>query len=725
MSLQTLKRTLRALAITGALSALAHADPQTDVVTPTSWKWNTNVSLETIQDRIADGNRLVDIEVESTGPLRFSAAFVANQGDHAKTWAWYYGQTYAQIQTRMNENGARLIDIEPYRTSSGIRYAIVLIRNQGSDFAWSHGYESNLSFSQLQDWFQSNSGSRILDIQPYFNGGNQRYAFAWVSNTGNTQSAWWWYANVSADAIADRLEENNARLIDLEPHDGTGCFSCLMVPRDGNAWFYFRNMEPGNIDFLANQYASRIIDIERYETAGGATRYAMVLRRNDNDLAVNTSIAMRSRLPFDASSGFLLREYQGTASTVAGVHENRVFEPASLMKMVHLFATARQVHLGVNSWGNLMVENQGLNGSCPTGSNPAVRSLRSLATDMMVTSSNTATEAIRSRYGTALIENAAHAFGAESVELNHTIGCFCGSTRNEVTLRDLADMNEFAIDGVLGNEFDDYLDIMSNGSEFGMGSFRTVTTINGELSASTLTPTEQSTFIGMMYFAHKGGSYTCSSNLNEGEFRSRGAYVRLPFRSGCEIELREYFIGAWVNDADTSANASDAVGDGITRLLRHVMRDALESWEDATCAPWVNYGDVTANSTGEVATCWATGSNFVLDDALTINSRRLPPNTFAFLLVGSREAFIANPGGSAGNLCVGGLLGRYRDDILSTGAMGRLNLAIDLGAIPGPFGAYEAESGTPLFFQWWYRDVDPAAGGATSNFSKALRVNFL
>lgn len=714
-------RTLCALTLT----ALSHADPQTDVVTPTGWWWNTNVSLETIQDRIADGNRLVDIEVESTGPLRFSAAFVANQGDHAKNWAWYYGQTFAQIQTRMNEHDARLIDIEPYRTQSGIRYAIVLIRNQGSDFATSHGYESNLSFTQMEDWLQSNGGRRILDIQPYFDGGNQRYAFAWVSNTGNTQSSWWWYANVSADTVSDRLEQNSARLIDLEPHDGTGRFSCLMVPRDGNAWSYFRNMDSSNIDFLAKQYASRIIDIERYEAAGGATRYAMVLRRNDNDLAVDTTFAMRSRLPFDASSGFLLREYQGVASTIAGVHEDRVFEPASLMKMVHLFATARQVHLGVDAWGTLMVEQQGLNGSCPTDSNPAIRSLRSVATDMMVNSSNTATEAVRSRYGTAFIENNAHAFGAENVELNHTIGCFCGSTRNEVTLRDLADMNGFAIGGALGNEFDDYLDIMSNSVGFGMGSFSTATVIDDELSASTLTPTEQDTFRGMMYFAHKGGSYTCNWNLNEGEFRSRGAYVRLPFRRGCEIELREYFIGAWVNDADTSSSANDAVGEGITRLLRHVMSDAVESWEAAACTRWVNYGEVNANSTGQVATCWAAGSHFVLDDAITINSRRLPPNTFAFLLVGTQEAFIANPGGSAGNLCVGGLLGRYQDNILNTGSMGRLDFDIDLDAIPGPFGTYSAESGTPLFFQWWYRDVDLSAGGATSNFSKALRVNFL
>ena len=285
--------TLRALALTGALSTLAHADPQTDVVTPTGWRWNINASLETIQDRIADGNRLVDIEVESTGPLRFSAAFVANQGDHAKTWAWYYGQTYAQIQTRMNENGARLIDIEPYRTSSGIRYAIVLVRNQGSDFASSHGYESDLSFSQLQGWLQSNSGRRILDVQPYMDGGSQRYAFAWVSNTGNTQSAWWWYANVSAATIAARLEDNDARLIDLEPHDGTGRFE---VPIAG----------------LMVQYASRIVDIEPGTGTPGSTSttwsratstsWRTSTRRASSTSSATRRLAARSATPWSCGA---------------------------------------------------------------------------------------------------------------------------------------------------------------------------------------------------------------------------------------------------------------------------------------------------------------------------------------------------------------------------------------------------------------------------------------
>ncbi|MEL6716250.1 MAG: hypothetical protein AAFP86_20890, partial [Planctomycetota bacterium] len=365
-AVRLLSRPLALLAAGAALAAPSIADPQTDVVTPTAWYWNANASLQTIQDRIAQGNRIVDIEVESTSPPRFSAAFVRNQGDYAKAWWWYHGQTFADVQAKMDLHGARLIDIEPYETANGIRYAIVLIPNAGSDFTTEHGYQAGFSFTQLSNWIGNNASRRIIDVQPYRDGGNLRYAFAWVRNAGNTQSDWWILANVEFDTIRDLLDDENARLIDLEPHDDTGRFSAVMVPRDGNASLRFYNMQSSDVDFLAQQYASRITDLERYRTSGGSIRYAMLLRRNDNDLAVSTTLAMRSTLPFDASSGFLLREYQGATSTVAGVFEDRIFEPASLMKTVHLFTAARQVALGLDFWSSSITENTGLSGSCPT-----------------------------------------------------------------------------------------------------------------------------------------------------------------------------------------------------------------------------------------------------------------------------------------------------------------------------------------------------------------------
>ena len=88
--------------VLGLTASSARAQSQTDLVTPTAWWWQTNVTLQDINDRIAQGYRIVDIEVEDDSPLRFSAAFVRNSGVYAKGWWWYYGQTEAQVNSRFS-----------------------------------------------------------------------------------------------------------------------------------------------------------------------------------------------------------------------------------------------------------------------------------------------------------------------------------------------------------------------------------------------------------------------------------------------------------------------------------------------------------------------------------------------------------------------------------------------------------------------------------------------
>ncbi|QDV10127.1 hypothetical protein Poly30_56890 [Planctomycetes bacterium Poly30] len=722
--MKLLRSLFLALAACMALIPSSAADPQTDTVTPTGWWWMTNVTAQTVSDRVAQGYRIVDIEIEDDSPFRLSAAFVRNTGDYAKGWWWYYGLTESQVTSNVISNQARLIDVEPYETVAGIRYAAVMIANTGSDFATSHGWQTNHTFSSLSTWLQQNPTRRILDIQPYRNGGSLRYAFVWVANSGNTQSAYWIYLNTSTSFISSRLASNQARLIDLEPHDDTGNFSAIMVPRDGNEWTWFHNMTSGDIGRLADQYATRIIDLERYRTSSGAIRYAMVCRRNDNDLAIEAAFAMRQGLPLDATSGLVLREYQGTDSTLAGVFEDRVFEPASLIKTVHHFTANRRVALNLDSFNSPMTENQGLNGSCPTGSNPTTRTLGAVLRSMMESSSNTATEAVRSRYGTAVIESTAASFGATNVELNHTLGCLCGQPRNEITLRDLADLHGAVIDGALGSVRDDFYDRMSNSSNFGMGSFNTGTILTTELNSSSLNSSERAAFLAGTAFAHKGGSYTCNSSSGSEQHRSRGAYVRLPERSGCQTIGREYFIGAWVNDANTAASANDSVGAGLAALFRDRVRAAIQTWENANCNAFQNYCTATINSSGQRGVCSATGSPYILDNNLRLVGSSLPPSSFASVIFGTSRVFVPNPGGSAGNLCVGGTIGRLYSSIGTTSASGVITFTVDNTDLQSSQGTQiSLDPGDTLMFQWWSRDASPS--GPTSNFTNALEVTFI
>lgn len=575
------------------LATPAHAEHQNNQTDPTGWWWLTNVTLDTINDRIDQGYRMVDIEVEDDNPLRMSAAFVQNSGPYAKGWWWYYGQTATEVSQRITDLNAVLVDVEPYQTASGTRYAIVLIPNSGSDAATGHWWRTAQTFQQVADFVNNPQGRRVLDIQPYRDGSNNlRYAFTYVNNSGNYFESWWaLYMNTTTAFLSDRLSANNARLVDFEPHDDTGTFTGLMVRSDGEYWGWFHGLVFDDISRLVNSYASRITDLQRYRTTGGQIRYGLVMRQNDNDLAVETAWDMRSHLPLGADGGFLLREFNGATSTIAGINEDEIFEPASLLKTVHHFAAMREVALGNLSLSSTLTQQVGATTICPTtlpvfpmtAPNFFTNTLSPALRAMMEQSSNPATEAVRFRLGTALIENHAAAWGATDVDLNHTIGCLCGRTRNEVTLRDLADIHEGVIDGALGGFRDEFYDLMSNGTGFGMGAFGTTAVLNDELAASSLSASQQNEFRSLISLAHKGGSYTCIFNGDREEHRSRGAYVSLPHRSGCATFQQEYFIGAWTNDADTAAQAEDATGHALTNLFRDRVRAAIDSWESAVC----------------------------------------------------------------------------------------------------------------------------------------------
>ena len=84
----------------------------------------------------------------------------------------------------------------------------------------------------------------------------------------------------------------------------------------------------------------------------------------------------------------------------------------------------------------------------------------------------------------------------------------------------------------------------------------------------------------------------------------------------------------------------------------------------------------------------------------------------------------ANPGGSAGHLCLGSPIGRLvGGSVLVTGSAGTLREAVDLDVIPQPTGAVAVQAGETWHFQLWFRDSN--GGVPTSNFTDGLRVVFL
>ena len=127
------------------------------------------------------------------------------------------------------------------------------------------------------------------------------------------------------------------------------------------------------------------------------------------------------------------------------------------------------------------------------------------------------------------------------------------------------------------------------------------------------------------------------------------------------------------------------------------------------------------NSTGEEATLVAGGSLSIMANDLTLVAGNLPLNSFGYFLTSRASGFTANPGGSQGNLCLTGNIGRYvgPGQIQNSGATGSISLTLDLAAMPSPTGSVSAAAGENWYFQLWHRDANPTI---ESNFTDSARV---
>ena len=138
-----------------------------------------------------------------------------------------------------------------------------------------------------------------------------------------------------------------------------------------------------------------------------------------------------------------------------------------------------------------------------------------------------------------------------------------------------------------------------------------------------------------------------------------------------------------------------------------------------------NFCSANANSTGSVGGLSAIGSTLVSTNDVTLQVSDLPLFVFGFFIASRTQGFVQNPGGSTGNLCLGGAIGRYvgPGQIQQTNGQGMFSLSIDLANVPQPLGFVAVQPGETWSFQAWHRDS--AAGQATSNFTTGLEVTFL
>lgn len=132
-------------------------------------------------------------------------------------------------------------------------------------------------------------------------------------------------------------------------------------------------------------------------------------------------------------------------------------------------------------------------------------------------------------------------------------------------------------------------------------------------------------------------------------------------------------------------------------------------------------GPANLNSSGKSGVIAAVGSDIVFENDVLLRASELPANQFGYFLNSMTFGFVVGPGGSQGNLCLGGAIGRYNNDVASTGAVGKLSLQLDLTETPTPGGSVAILAGETWRFQCWFRDQNPIQ---TSNFTDGVVITF-
>ena len=138
-----------------------------------------------------------------------------------------------------------------------------------------------------------------------------------------------------------------------------------------------------------------------------------------------------------------------------------------------------------------------------------------------------------------------------------------------------------------------------------------------------------------------------------------------------------------------------------------------------------NFCTAATNSTGISGEISALGSDVAADNNVVLSTSSLPQNSFGFFLTSQDQGFTANPGGTLGNLCLGGAIGRYvgTGQILNSGTTGAFTMPLDLAATPTPTGLVSISAGEAWNFQAWYRDS--LLGIPLSNLTDALTLTLL
>jgi Beta-lactamase enzyme family/Bacterial tandem repeat domain 1 len=584
----------------GATDAFPGTDDHSTTTATGRW-WYYGQTEQQVNDLVRENNaRLTQVRVESGSGPTFAVTMVANTGDYASAWWWYYGKTADQVNALLSQNDARLISIDPYWTGGGLRFAVVMVPNSGSQqrgWWWYYGQTPD----QIKALLDQNH-ARLVALRPYTQGPQRVFAVIMVSNTGPDYKPSQWWVGSSIGAISGHLTGDNMRVTALAP-DPLGGWDAILVASEGEEWYWWYGLDPKTVEENVVSHGSRLIDLSSY-VVDGTRKYAAVELGDDNPSQPPVN-AESSRIQSYADTNgwgggyhgvYFISSAPGTAPVVAANSGFR-YEPASAIKVLYLLYTLRQ-GVSLNSpityyWTDSNTPNPN---ACPadigeTPANARQTTIGNALTGMIQSSNNVYTRAFALRWGLGPVQAMAAGLGMASTHLNQPyIGCgFRGGVRNQLTLADAARLyaavdNGTALPSSMRALF--FAILVGAGRPAADAWGQVVTQEAASLGKSAIVPQ----FLAQLSVRWKAGSYTfCMTDdgscTPDKQDLSLTGWMSIPFIRDGRLASQNYEFGDFVNDlyvpcgnCAAATNAGDLLQGVAAEAARTTIRQALMTW---------------------------------------------------------------------------------------------------------------------------------------------------
>ena len=169
----------------------------------------------------------------------------------------------------------RLISIDPYWTSAGLKFVVVMVPNTGPDaksWWWYFGIDSAMVVNYVKQ-----NNAILVSARPYLDNGQLRYVAVMVENTEGL--VWDWCVKCTTATIESHFKSQGLHVSTFHPNP-LGDWDAIMVTYKGGAWYWWGGISSSELLNNVVAHKTRLIDLTTYIWNG--VRYYGGVELGDN-----------------------------------------------------------------------------------------------------------------------------------------------------------------------------------------------------------------------------------------------------------------------------------------------------------------------------------------------------------------------------------------------------------------------------------------------------------